>query len=129
MVTSIDQLMGLHYRVEWLDRAYQAYLYEDPSIAIWALESVRDVLMHDAGKPQFIEDKKTIMTDLALTHTRLALSFHRLRDQEKYQENLNSAVNLSKQYCRDDWHTKDALINMVTKLDNSNKEKSQNHDM
>ncbi len=79
------------------------------------------ILIQDAEKLEFAEDKKTIMTDLVLTYVRLGLSFNMLGDQVKYQEKINSAIDLSKQYCRDDWHTEEALVSIVTKLDDSNR--------
>ncbi len=89
------KVTGLAHRVEWEERATQAYREEDSSTAIWALNNLSVILEKD--KDTYIDDKRDIQIDLVLTYGRLALLHKKENNKNKYKENISKALKIAKE--------------------------------
>jgi hypothetical protein len=107
----------LEHRADWEHRAFQAYSQESPQVAIWALENLADVLRKQAEVLE--EDRALIRGDLLLTYARLAIVSQAAKDSPRYQENMSKALALEKELSPDSPNTKEHLLNLVKKLDES----------
>jgi GGDEF domain-containing protein len=89
------KITGLAHRVDWEERATQAYKEEDSSTAIWALINLSEILEKD--KDTYIDDKRDIQIDLVLTYGRLALLYKKENNINKYEKNISKALKIAKE--------------------------------
>ncbi len=109
------RIFGLQNRAEWERRAYQAYKNENPTVGIWALVNLADILQEH--EKIFANDKKNIQTDLALTFGRLAILHRIQKDDEEYKEYISKALIWAQKTNLDKIKNEAELLNILKQVD------------
>jgi hypothetical protein len=109
------RFMGLDYRADWEERAFQAYRDESPDIAIWALENLAEVLGRQTVL--FPNERPIIEKDLLLTYARIAIVSRAKGDTVKYSANLKKAWDLAQGTYPGKFQTEQDLLDFVAEID------------
>ena len=103
------------YTFNLSNRTYQAYKEEDPIVAIWALTNFIEYLEN--------REKSSLFTDYVFTtliqisHARLALTYKKLDNDEKYQYYINKSVAMANEKLDKELYTVEAMIDFVKSAD------------
>ena len=109
-------IFTMAHRAEREQEAYEAYLQQDPAVAAWALEGLVRFLEQELELTAPEEDRRSIQTDLALTHARLALTYQRLGRTEGFAEQMERARERGEQSGQE-WLSGEGLLETVRRLD------------
>ncbi len=114
-VSDASNIRRLIYSADWGQRAMQAYLEEEPPVAIWALENYADVLTKQAEWDGNHDD--IFKKDLMLTYGRLAISSRAAQDDQSYDRYIAKALMTAEKAYSPELRTEKELLDFVKQVD------------